>query len=407
MQWQQDNSRHPASGVLLTSIVANLGTLSNYPARVALLLPLSGKQQAAGEAIRDGYLAAHFALDRDSQRPAIQIYDTATSGAAKAYQQALTNGADFVVGPLLKEEIDSIAAIPGGTGPLLALNYAQDGQVLGPGTYQFGLSPEDEARAAADKAVDQGMYNAIALVPNSSWGTRVLAAFRDQLGRRGGKLVEARSYPENMADFSQTLRQILRVNDSVVASEKPAAVTSEQSATNIGEEVEIAPRYRQDVDLIFLGANAAAASLVKPQLKFLYADDLPLFTTSAVYQPGTPINPDLNGILFPDIPWLLDPDQTAREDQLALKRYWGSAAVRLSRLHAMGYDAYRLTALLYSQPGEGTNIYRGMTGTLSIDSKGQIHRALDWARIERGTPRLVPRLPTGLTQDPTITISQQ
>lgn len=398
LQWQQENPRHPASGVLLASIVANLGTLSNYPGRVALMLPLSGKQQAAGEAIRDGYLAAHFVLDSDSQRPAIQIYDTAKSGAGNAYQQALKDGADFVVGPLLKEEIDSIAAIPGGAGRLLVLNYAQDGQVLRPGTYQFGLAPEDEARAVADRAIDQGMTSAVALVPSNTWGTRVLAAFRDQFSKRGGKIVIARSYPENTTDFSQTLSQMLLLSES--------DARRDQLAANIGQELEFEPRRRQDVDLLFLGANAAAAGLVKPQLKFLYADDLPLFTTSAVYQPGAPINPDLNGILFPDIPWLLDPDQTARESQLALKRYWGADAARLSRLHAMGYDAYRLTAVLYSQPGEGTNIYRGMTGTLSIDSKGQIHRTLDWARIERGAPQMLPRLPTALTQDPTIAGSQ-
>jgi hypothetical protein len=398
-QWQQANSRHPASGVLLTNIVADLSTLTNYPSRVALLLPLSGKQQAIGEAIRDGFMAAHFALGSDTQRPAIQIFDTAQGGAAKAFQQALAYGTDFIVGPLLKEEIDSVAAIQGSTVPMLVLNYAQDGQVLRPGIYQFGLSPEDEARAAADRAVDQGMYNAIALVPNNTWGSRVLAAFRDQLTRRGGKLLTARSYAENTTDFSQIIREVLLLNESYARNDKLAA--------NIGQELEFEPRRRQDVDLIFLAANAAAAGLVKPQLKFQYADDLPIFTTSAVYQPGVAINPDLNGILFPDIPWLLDPDQTAREDQLALKRYWGATATRFSRFYAMGYDAHRLTAVLHTQPGQATNVYRGMTGTLSIDDKGQIHRTLDWARIERGAPRPLPRLPAGLTQDATIATTQQ
>jgi len=398
VKWQQENPRHPASGVLLTNIVADLGTLSNYPSRVALLLPLSGQQQAVGEAIRDGYLAAHFGIGSDAQRPVVRVFDTTKGGAANAYQQAVANGADFIVGPLLKEEIDSIAAIQGGTLPMLLLNYAQDGQALRPGIYQFGLSPEDEARAAADRAVDQGMGNAIALVPSNSWGTRVLGAFRDQLTRRGGKLLTARTYAENTTDFSQIIREVLLINESYSRNEKLAA--------NIGEALEFEPRHRQDVDLIFLGASAAAAGLVKPQLKFQYADDLPVYTTSAVYQPGAAINPDLDGILFPDIPWLLDPSPTARDDQIALQRYWGTTATRLSRFYAMGYDAYRLTAVLHGQPGEAVNVYRGMTGTLSIDSKGRIHRSLDWARIERSTPRLLPQLPIGLTQDATIATTQ-
>jgi hypothetical protein len=375
-----------------------MGALSSYPNRVALLLPISGKQQALGEAIRDGFLAAHFALGDDTHRPDIFVYDTARNGAANAYQQATLNGAGFIVGPLLKDEIAEITEISDGT-TILALNYAPAEQKMPAGFYQFALAPEDEARAAADRASDEGMLNAVALVPDNNWGKRVLEAFREQLEKRGGKLLAAQLYPTNTPDFSQSIREILLLDESYARRDRLAA--------NIGKTLEFEPRRRQDVDLIFLGANTAAAKLLKPQLRFHYAGELPTFATSAIYQPGSTNNSDLNGILFPDIPWLLDPNQSVKESQLALENYWGVGAKTRSRFYAMGYDAYYLVGMLNGRSDRSRFTVNGTTGLLSMDDNGQLHRKLRWARMERGKPRVLPEVSSSLTENAEIVISQQ
>jgi outer membrane PBP1 activator LpoA protein len=397
-EWQLQNPQHPATGKLLDDVLASMGALSSYPNRVALLLPISGKQQALGEAIRDGFLAAHFALGDDTHRPDIFVYDTARNGAANAYQQATLNGAGFIVGPLLKDEIAEIAEISDGT-TILALNYAPAEQKMPAGFYQFALAPEDEARAAADRASDKGMHNAVALVPDNNWGKRVLEAFREQLEKRGGKLLAAQLYPTNTPDFSQSIREILLLDESYARRDRLAA--------NIGKTLEFEPRRRQDVDLIFLGANTAAAKLLNPQLRFHYAGELPTFATSAIYQPGSTNNSDLNGILFPDIPWLLDPNQSVKESQLALENYWGVGAKTRSRFYAMGYDAYYLVGMLNGRSDRSRFTVNGTTGLLFMDDNGQLHRKLRWARMERGKPRVLPEVSSSLTENAEIVISQQ
>jgi outer membrane PBP1 activator LpoA protein len=397
-EWQVQNPDHPATGKLLDDVLANMGALSIYPNRVALLLPLSGPQQALGEAIRDGYLAAHFALGDDTQRPEILIYDTARNGATNAYQQAMLNGTDFFVGPLLKNEIAEIAAVADGT-TILTLNYAADDLTTPAGLYQFALAPEDEARGVADRATSEGMFNAVALVPDNKWGERVLEAFRLELEKRGGKLLAAQGYPTDTPDFSQSIREILLLDESYARRDRLAA--------NIGKPLEFEPRRRQDVDLIFLGANTVAAKLLKPQLGFHYAGELPTFATSAIYQPGSTNNQDLNGIIFPDIPWLLEPSQSVRESQLALKQYWGAGGTTRARFYAMGYDAYYLTGMLNGRSGNSNMTVNGMTGTLYMENNGQLHRKLRWARMERGKPRVLPEIADSLTEDAEIVISQQ
>ena len=44
----------------------------------------------------------------------------------------------------------------------------------------------------------------------------------------------------------------------------------------------------------------------------------------------------------------------------------------------------------------------GMSGRLYVDDAGQLHRQLQWARIERGEPRLLPALSVELTQQADI-----
>ena len=58
--WQQANRNHPANSSLIPEILRDLRGAQNYPQRVALLLPFSSRQKAPAEAIREGFLAAHF-----------------------------------------------------------------------------------------------------------------------------------------------------------------------------------------------------------------------------------------------------------------------------------------------------------------------------------------------------------
>src|SRR5690606_6411402 len=70
------------------------------PLKLAVLLPLSGDLATAAASVRDGLLAGYYGERRT--RPEIRFYDTANAsgGAIAAYNRAVADGADQVLGPL-------------------------------------------------------------------------------------------------------------------------------------------------------------------------------------------------------------------------------------------------------------------------------------------------------------------
>jgi outer membrane PBP1 activator LpoA protein len=382
LSWQISNASHPANGMLIPEILSDLRSTRQFPVQVALLLPLTGRQQTSAEAIRDGFIGAHFNAADRNESPAIRIYDVNGLGSAEAYRRAVTDGADFIVGPLLKKSVQQLATA-GITAPTLALNFLPDSQPVPPGLYQFSLSPEDEARQAARRAIATGQFRALVLAPNNSWGRRIFTSFDTEFHGLGGQIIDYIYYNPVAPDFSTGIQKILLINESYARKERLSA--------NLGIELEFEPRRRADIDLIFLAANANIGKLIRPQLKFHYAGGIPTYATSAIYQEGSRNNEDLNGIMFPDLPWIIMPDGQAAEVRETLGRHWPTRAETRSRLYAMGFDAYHLIPMLYGNLDNGNRELQGMTGILYMDTDGRIYRRLPWAKISRG--QVVPMEP--------------
>lgn len=350
---------------------------------VALVLPLSGRQEALGTAVRDGFIARLLEAP-DHRRFNLLLIDEARVSAAEAHRQALDAGARALVGPLLKESVQAMApragvlagAMPGQM-PVLALNNLADGD---PGTgslWQFGLAPEDEARQVAARAIALDQKRALVLVPASEWGQRLASAFAAEFTDRGGAVVESRTYAPGDADYSATIRGLL--------------LTTEPRPTpaNPGETVASGPGRRTDADLIFVAANSSNGRQIMPQLRFFGAAGLPTYSTSAIWDDGQGGADDLNGIIFPDAPWVIDPDARALAVKNGLLRHWGRQALGTSRLYALGYDAGALLPEVLHQPVPGRlPDVPGATGTLVTDSAGRIHRRLPFAEVRGG--RLMP-----------------
>jgi hypothetical protein len=380
-RWRDLHGDHPAA-VILSDLQVPDGISLDYPARIALLLPLSGRNAGAGSAIRNGFLGAYFAaapgLDQDQS---IRVYDIATGNARDTYEQAIAEGAEFVVGPLLRPTVAELAGEPVLPVPVLALNYLPDNRQAPPGLYQFALAPEDEAASVATRAIADGHHRALALVPNNDWGRRVMTSFASEFEAAGGRVLDYRSYQPSSQDFSIDIEGLMALSQSVQRYQRLRA--------NIGGPLQFDPRRRQDADFVFLAADANAGRLMKSQLKFHYAGDLPVYSTSFIYSMDGRSDADLNGVMFADTPWIVSPHAWIADLPGLYQEFW-PAERRLGRLHAMGYDAYQLIGELHAARTGPMNEIDGATGTLYMDDEGRIHRRLAWARFERGEPVAVP-----------------
>lgn len=371
---------HPAADRLVASLLAEYQALTEYPRQVALLLPLSGRQAGAATAVRDGFVAGYLQQDGEAERPAVVTYDTAALGATAAYEMAVRDGAEFVVGPLLKGELAELAAAELPAVPGLALNWSDSGAVPPGYVAQFALAPEEEAAAAAERALLEGHRRALVLGQNTDQGQRMAESFIAAFRQGGGEVLAWQVYDPRNSDFAFPIRALLLLEESENRHQRVQGI--------LGRRVEFEPRRRHDATLIFLAGRSTEALLLRPQLRYHYAGDLPVYATSLVYDATRRDNSDLDGILFPDMPWRVNPEAA---EEMAPFRAFGALAIEGNgRLYAFGADAYRLVPFLFHGGAALADGVPGLTGTLSIDSDGRIRRGLDWGRFAGGDVRHDP-----------------
>jgi uncharacterized protein len=368
--WKRQFPAHPANTSALSTAQTQIAVATEYPNQIALLLPLSGRAEAFGVAVRDGFIAAYLQQNAAS-RPQLKIYDVAAESVASAYNRAIADGAGFVVGPLFKDEVAAVAPVTGGRTPVLALNFLAETIAPPKNFYQFALLPEDEARMVARRMVADGRLNGVAIVPSGEWGTRVAAAFAEELKSLGGTVLDSGRYDPSQVDFSDVIKSVMQLKATrVEKGEKPEP-----------------PTHRSDAAFIFVAASTAGtARLILPQLKYNYSGDVPVYSTSDSFDPDANANSDIDGMLFPDMPWMISNDPVTTQIRDSVRAAWPARTARRDRLYAFGFDAYRLVpGLQTNTPAASSNI-AGVTGKLHLDQQNKIRRDLDWAQIRSGAP---------------------
>ncbi len=374
-QWRMYYPLHPASEDFLQQVDASLPVSLQPPRQVALLLPLQGPYRPPARAVEQGVLARLFA---DGSTVDLRIYplDDGSTQVAAQYRQAVADGADWVVGPLLKPQVAVLEGLDLPV-PVLALN--ETGNSLGPpALFHFALSPEDEAGQMARLMWQRGMRRTLVLVPEDSRGQRVEQAFRALYEPLGGQVVAVGRYNPVKADHSALLKRLLHID----ASEQRKRALERL----LGEKLYFEPRARDDTDAIFLFANATQARQIKPQLKFHRGGHLPVFATSAVYQgsPDPEQDRDLNGVMFCDMPWLHGMGDS-QPDRARLAALLPEAGGRLGRFHALGLDILPLLSYLPWMRDHPEFQLPAATGLLQLDGQ-RIRRNLTCFRFRRGRP---------------------
>jgi outer membrane PBP1 activator LpoA protein len=347
---------------------------------IALLLPVTGRASAAAISVREGFMTAFYQQPAAARVP-VRVYDTGTVSVAEAIGVVTQQGADFIVGPLTREEVAAAADTPGRRAPLLALNFLAAERAPPPQFYQYALSPEDEARLAAQRVIEDHHRRGVAIVPAGDWGARVLAAFTQELTAAGGDVMATATIDAARTDFSAAIGDVLRTGDSAARARRLEGV--------LGTKLSSEPRRRGDLEFIFAPAQANVERLLRPQLRFHFAGDIATYATSDAFEPDARANEDLEGLMFPDMPWMLGGD-LADAVRNAAHDAWPSGGPHRGRLFAFGYDAYRLAVALRTPTVNGNLSIDGLTGHLSLGPGQRVRRELGWAQLHDGELRLLP-----------------
>jgi outer membrane PBP1 activator LpoA protein len=384
-EWKKSHLQHPASAAFLQTLARPVPSVIGRIDRIALLLPLTSEYAQAAGAVRDGFMAMD-SNNANPEKPKIKVYDVGADATqiGKFYAQAVQDGAQLVVGPLGLEAIDQLVKQDHMQTPTILLGpTTQDLGDAAKYVFQFGLAPEQEAAQSAERAYLDGRRHAAVLYPDTPWGQRMSTAFSNAWQRLGGIVLTAQAYPPEQGDYSDTIKNLLNITQSEQRKETLEGV--------LKAKLKFEPRPREDVDFIFLAADAKRARLIKPQLNYNRALRLPVYATSHVFTgQGNPVlDVDLDGIMFGDMPWMLVGDGKVQDLRQQLQHDWPYAHSPLDRLYALGVDAYAIIPQLSRISSENSVHFSGVTSGLSLERGGRFHRQLLWAEFRKGVPQLL------------------
>ncbi|MFT6898704.1 MAG: outer membrane PBP1 activator LpoA protein [Paraglaciecola sp.] len=423
-QWQSRYADHPLSLMPPEEVLTAITLPIINPAKVAVLLPLTGRLGNQGSAIKDGILAAYLhtlPTDTDSEDASGNINGTSGARQIRFFDSALKTPAqlnalvadyDFIIGPLLKENISELIKLLPQDKPLLALNridaepqprlsevpLAKIPSLSGAQetthsptheTYFFALAPEDEASQLAKNIRAKGYKHPIVLAADTSTTQRMSEAFMQQWASEDQQ-ADYRAVDHATFTDSKNMRQ--QVSGLLDVSQSKARVKQIENLTTT--EVYTVERNRRDVDAIVLFANPEQTELLNPiiesSLSPFTGGAISVFASSRSYSLDLTKNSirDLRNLTFIDMPWMLpaNPWQSLADQTTHL---WPQRQDTLLRLFAMGYDAYRLLGQLRHLQLLPHNSTAGLTGTLSINTRGEVQRVLPWAKVTRDRVSLI------------------
>ena len=325
--------------------------------KVGLVLPLSAAGNA-GVAAQSMKNAAEMAL-AEFQNPNIQLLvkDDAGSpqGAQQATQQALDEGAEIILGPLFAASVPAAASLTRPRNvPMIA--FSTDSSVAGRGVYLLSFLPESDVNRIIDYASGTGKRSFAALLPENAYGNVVEVAFKQAIGRRGGRVAAFAKYGGDRAGAARTIAQALTGADALLLADDGDAVVG------IAEAL-----------------TAAGANLRSVQLLGTGLWDNPRVFGSATLQGGLYAAPDAAGF------------------RAFAGRYRAKFASDPVRTATLAYDAVALVAALARTQGgqrftpevlTNASGFAGIDGLFRFKPDGSNERGLAVLRVgpNGGTP---------------------
>ena len=370
-KWLEENPNHPAALYTPSGIIDLLNLEVTKPVNTALLLPLSGKFSKQAQLIRDGFILEMMNDTQRDENASLTIIDTNNTTVEQLEQTLVEKRIDFVVGPLIKSNIDKLTQAQSSFSqpvPTLALNIP-DNLEPGNNTCYLALSPEQEVSQAAKHLYSQGYRYPLILAPQGSLGTRVVEAFEQEWKKHSNNHVAVNLFGDK--------RQLQKdINKVFGLQESQQHIAQMESLLNIPLKTQ--PRSRRDIDTVYIVAGNAELTLIKPFIEVAVNPDTvpPKLFSNSRSNSGRQQYEDLSGVMYSDIPLLVQPNETleAQMDQL-----WPKDSNSEKRLQALGMDAYLLMEQLPQMKVVDGYTLQGNTGLLSLSSGCVVQREISWA----------------------------
>jgi outer membrane PBP1 activator LpoA protein len=376
--WKERHPHHYLATEDVLDMWLNYRQEFRGPGKVAILLPSTGRLRLAAEAMRDGLVSAFLDAPKQSQIVFIPTGDTPES-IPSAYFEARDQGAELIIGPLQTESIEALLKLSDLRTPVLALNDLPPGYHAPLGltgqVHGISLSQDAEIRSTIQSMIDTGFSRAMVLAPESEWGERMVTIFTEEFLQDDRQIVVSGRFVEQENDHSVVLERLLQLDQS--------KARKAQLENTLQMRVEFEPVRRDDIDVIFMVANSTQGRLLRPQLRFHNAGDLPVYASSRIYSgnPDRTRDQDLNGVRFVSTPLQIELARS-KNNNLPASLKGGN----LTPLYALGRDAWSILPWLDLMKNDPDFHFPGASGQYSVGAGTSLVRTPEMAVFRNGIP---------------------
>ncbi len=167
---------------------------------VALLLPLTGKSAALGQAMLDAAMLGLFdkyASVPAGNMPRITLLPKDTAGnagqAADAAREAISEGAQLILGPLFSHSVAAVKPVAAKRN-INVISFSNNLSVAGGNSFLFGFLPEQQVQRVIAHAHKDGHERIAGLLPDTPYGRIVENTLLDYVAVNGLPNAGTRSY---------------------------------------------------------------------------------------------------------------------------------------------------------------------------------------------------------------------
>lgn len=329
--------------------------------RVALLVPLTGENAAAGQSIANA--ATMALLDTNAQNLRVTNYDTA-AGAGAAAAKAIADRNTLILGPLLSGNIPAVAAAAR-RGHVPVISFSNDETAAAGGVFIMGNIPGQSVDRVVKYARTRGISSFGALVPLGEYGRSASNALMASVRADGGQVAAMENYDRSAA--------------SVAAAAKRLSEQGGYQAVLIADGGSMSGRA---ATALRLPGTQGGPQILGTEL---WSGERVVTTT-----------PALNGAWFAAVS-----DDRFGQFSNSYRSRFGSQPYRIATL---GYDAVLLALRVARDWKPGTQFptarlldrggFLGLDGVFRFQRSGVIQRALEVREVQPGRVRVISPAPT-------------
>ncbi len=275
-------------------------SINKEKAKIALLLPLTGKYKDLGANLQNAAILSLFDNDEHSNIELIPFDSKGDEKEVKnAFAEIVRRNIKTVIGPVFSSEVEAIERDARKNGiTVISLSNNQD--LLGKidddgGVFLSGLSIEAQVDKLVSYAISKGKFNFAIIAPNNQYGQTITTIFKKLVRDRDANFITSAFYNSNVKD-----EDLNRIVGRTITAFSVSDKLTEGGRKRVAKDVVINESDRTYPQIIFIPESGKILSRIAATIKKQNVDerDYQLAGTAQWDEISTLNDPNLVGAWF-------------------------------------------------------------------------------------------------------------